>query len=126
MQAVARGDRAAPPRRTTVHRGVRADAEADPRVRHERCCSTARGEPERAARRARESWQGDRGGAAGVRAGTRRFPDDDSTGTKRKAKATDQARAYQARHETGAAPNEPATREPVQRLPNWVFELLHK
>ena len=53
-------------------------------------------------------------------------PDDDSTGTKRKAKATDQARAYQGRHAAGAAPNEPATREPVQRLPNWVFELLHK
>jgi hypothetical protein len=53
-------------------------------------------------------------------------PDDDSNGTKRKAKATDQARADQARHAAGAAPNEPATREPVQRLPNWVFELLHK
>jgi hypothetical protein len=53
-------------------------------------------------------------------------PDDDSTGTKRKAKATDQVRAYQARHKAGAAPNEPATREPVQRWPNWIFELLHK
>ena len=52
--------------------------------------------------------------------------DDDSTGTKRKAKATDQARAYQARRDTASAPNEPATRQPVQRLPNWVFELLHR
>jgi uncharacterized membrane protein YgcG len=53
-------------------------------------------------------------------------PDDDLTGTKRKAKATDQARADQARHTAGPAPNEPATREPVQRLPNWIFELLHR
>ena len=53
-------------------------------------------------------------------------PGDDPTGTKRKAKAPDQARAYQARHETAAAPNEPATREPVQRWPNWIFQLLHK
>jgi len=30
------------------------------------------------------------------------------------------------RHVNAAAPNEPATREPVQRLPNWVFHLLHK
>jgi hypothetical protein len=53
-------------------------------------------------------------------------PDDDPTGTKRKATATDQARAAQPRHAAAAAPHEPATREPVQRWPNWVFQLLHK
>jgi hypothetical protein len=53
-------------------------------------------------------------------------PGDDPMGTKRKAKASDEARAYQARHENASAPNEPATREPVQRLPNWIFPLLHK
>jgi hypothetical protein len=53
-------------------------------------------------------------------------PGDDPMGTKRKAKASDQARAYPARHGTGAAPNEAANREPVQRWPNWVFQLLHK
>jgi uncharacterized membrane protein YgcG len=53
-------------------------------------------------------------------------PGDDPMGTKRKAKASDEARAYQARHETASAPNEPATREPVQRLPNWIIQLLHK
>ena len=53
-------------------------------------------------------------------------PGDDPMGTKRKAKGPDEARAYQARHRTGSAPNEPATREPVQRLPNWIFPLLHK
>jgi hypothetical protein len=47
-------------------------------------------------------------------------------GTKRKAKAPDEVRALQARHETAPAPNEAATREPVQRLPNWIFPLLHK
>jgi hypothetical protein len=51
---------------------------------------------------------------------------DDSMGTKRKATATDQALAYQARHKSGTGPNEPATREPVQRWPNWVFQVLHK
>jgi hypothetical protein len=51
---------------------------------------------------------------------------DDPMGTKRKAKASDEARAYQARHDTASAPNDPATREPVQRLPNWIFPLLHK
>jgi uncharacterized membrane protein YgcG len=53
-------------------------------------------------------------------------PDDDPTGTKRKARAPDQARVYQTRHTAGAAPNEPVTREPVQRLPNWIIQLLHK
>ena len=53
-------------------------------------------------------------------------PGDDPLGTKRKAKAPDEARASQQRHETAAAPKEPATREPVQRWPNWVFKLLHK
>lgn len=53
-------------------------------------------------------------------------PGDDPTGAKRKAKAPDEARASQARHENASAPNEPATREPVQRWPNWVFQLLHK
>jgi hypothetical protein len=53
-------------------------------------------------------------------------PGDDPSGTKRKAKAPDQARATQARHETAAAPNDPATREPVQRLPNWIVQLLRR
>jgi hypothetical protein len=53
-------------------------------------------------------------------------PGDDPMGTKRKAKAPDEVRASQARHETAPAPNEAATREPVQRLPNWIFPLLHK
>jgi len=53
-------------------------------------------------------------------------PGDDPMGTKRKAKAPDQAHAEEVRHDTTAAPNEPATREPVQRLPNWIYQLLHK
>jgi hypothetical protein len=53
-------------------------------------------------------------------------PGDDPMGTKRKAQATDPVQAYQARRDTAAAPNEPATREPVQRLPNWIIQLLHK
>jgi hypothetical protein len=53
-------------------------------------------------------------------------PGDDPAGTKRKAAAPDQARGYQARRETAAAPNEPATRQPVQRLPNWIIQLLQK
>jgi hypothetical protein len=53
-------------------------------------------------------------------------PGDDPMGTKRKAKAADEARALQARRDTAAAPNEPATREPVQRLPNWIYPLLHR
>jgi hypothetical protein len=53
-------------------------------------------------------------------------PGDDPSGTKRKATAPEQARGYQTRHGTAAAPSETATREPVQRWPNWVFKLLHK
>jgi hypothetical protein len=53
-------------------------------------------------------------------------PGDDPTDTKRKAKAPDQAHASQTRHDAAAAANEPATREPVQRLPNWIYHLLHK
>jgi len=53
-------------------------------------------------------------------------PGDDPMGTKRKARASDQAHAYQARRDTAAAPNEPASRQPMQRWPNWVFQLLHK
>ena len=53
-------------------------------------------------------------------------PGDDPMGTKRKATAAEQARGSQARRNTAAAPNEPATREPVQRLPNWIFQLLNK
>jgi hypothetical protein len=53
-------------------------------------------------------------------------PGDDPMGTKRKAKATDPANAYQPRRDTGTGPNEPATREPVQRLPNWIIQLLQK
>ena len=53
-------------------------------------------------------------------------PGDDPMGTKRKVKPADEARGYQAGRETASAPNETATREPVQRLPNWIFPLLHK
>ena len=53
-------------------------------------------------------------------------PGDDPMGTKRKATATEQANGAQARRNTAAAPNETATREPVQRLPNWIFQLLNK
>ena len=53
-------------------------------------------------------------------------PGDDPMGTKRQAKAPGPAQASPLRHVNAAAPNEPATREPVQRLPNWVFHLLHK
>ena len=53
-------------------------------------------------------------------------PGDDPMGTKRKAKADDQANALRARRDTAAGPNEPATREPVQRLPNWIIQLLNK
>ena len=51
---------------------------------------------------------------------------DDPMGTKRKAKASDEARGNPARQETPSGPNEPATREPVQRLPNWILHLLKK
>jgi uncharacterized membrane protein YgcG len=53
-------------------------------------------------------------------------PGDDPMGTKRKATAADQARAYQARRDSAAAPNERATREPVQHMPNWIHQLLHR
>jgi len=53
-------------------------------------------------------------------------PGDDPMGEKRKAKAPDQAHADQPRRDMRAAPNEPASREPVQRWPNWVFKVLHK
>ena len=53
-------------------------------------------------------------------------PGDDPAATKRKATAPDQARASQARRDTTAAPNQPATREPVQRVPNWIYQLLNK
>ena len=53
-------------------------------------------------------------------------PGDDPMGTKRKAKADDEARASRARHAIVSSPNEPATREPVQRLPNWIVQLLQK
>jgi hypothetical protein len=53
-------------------------------------------------------------------------PDDDPMGTKRKAKASEEPRVYQGRRETATALNEPATRAPVQRLPNWIIQLLQK
>ena len=52
-------------------------------------------------------------------------PGDEPAGTKRKAAATDPARASGLRQERPTAATEPATREPVQRWPNWVFKLLH-
>ena len=53
-------------------------------------------------------------------------PGDEPAGTKRKAEAPDQARGPQLRQERSTTANEPATREPVQRWPNWVFKLLHR
>jgi len=53
-------------------------------------------------------------------------PGDDPLGTKRKATAPDQARTDPSQHGTMAAPKEPTTREPVQRLPNWIVQLLRK
>jgi hypothetical protein len=53
-------------------------------------------------------------------------PGDDPMGTKRKAEAADEARASLARRDTAVAPNEPVTRDPVQRLPNWIYQLLHR
>ena len=53
-------------------------------------------------------------------------PGDDPDGTKRKAKPSKEARAYQARRDTATAPKEVATRAPVQRLPNWIIQLLQK
>jgi hypothetical protein len=53
-------------------------------------------------------------------------PADDPMGTKRKAKASEEARPYQGRRETATVPNEAATRAPVQRLPNWIIQLLQK
>jgi hypothetical protein len=53
-------------------------------------------------------------------------PGDDPMGTRRKAQPTDHAQAYEARRDSAAAPNEPATRQPVQRLPNWIHQLLNK
>ena len=53
-------------------------------------------------------------------------PGDDPLGTKRQAMAPDQARADRSRHDIMAAPKESATREPVQRLPNWIVQLLRK
>jgi hypothetical protein len=52
-------------------------------------------------------------------------PGDDPLGTKRKATAPGQARADRPQHDTMAA-KESATREPVQRLPNWIVQLLRK
>ena len=53
-------------------------------------------------------------------------PGDEPIGTKRKAKAPGESRGTQARPENTAAAKEAATRQPVQRLPNWIFQLLHK
>jgi hypothetical protein len=53
-------------------------------------------------------------------------PGDDPLGTKRKAPAPDQARADRPQHDAPAAPKESAHREPVQRLPNWIVQLLRK
>jgi hypothetical protein len=51
-------------------------------------------------------------------------PGDDPAGTKRKATAPGQPRASQGRSDAPVAPGEPVTREPVQRLPNWIVQLL--
>ena len=53
-------------------------------------------------------------------------PGDEPGGIKRKAEAPDQARVPQTSEAKATAANEPATREPVQRWPNWVFKLLHR
>lgn len=52
-------------------------------------------------------------------------PGDEPAGTKRKAETTEHARASQPGQARSTTANEPATREPVQRWPNWVFKLLH-
>ena len=53
-------------------------------------------------------------------------PGDEPAGTKRKAEAPDQAPASQPRPGRATTANDAATREPVQRWPNWVFKLLRK
>jgi hypothetical protein len=53
-------------------------------------------------------------------------PGDDPTGAKRKAAATEQAQGSRARGNAAVPAKESATREPVQRLPNWIFELIRK
>jgi hypothetical protein len=52
--------------------------------------------------------------------------DDEPADTKRKADAPDGAQAYQPQRGTAAAAKEAATREPVQRLPNWIIQLLRR
>jgi hypothetical protein len=51
-------------------------------------------------------------------------PGDEPAGTKRKAEAPDAARTPQMRQDRTPPAGESATREPVQRWPNWVFKLL--
>jgi hypothetical protein len=51
-------------------------------------------------------------------------PGDEPAGTKRKAEAPDQAPASRPRQERAAAATDSATREPVQRWPNWVYKLV--
>jgi hypothetical protein len=51
---------------------------------------------------------------------------DDEPADKRKADAPDSAQAYQPQRGVPAPAKEAATREPVQRLPNWIIQLLRK
>jgi hypothetical protein len=51
---------------------------------------------------------------------------DDEPADKRKADAPDDAPLYQPQRGAPPAAKEAATREPVQRLPNWIIQLLRK
>ena len=53
-------------------------------------------------------------------------PGDEPAGTKRTADSPGQTRTPRVRQQTATAATEPASREPVQRWPNWVFKLLHR
>jgi hypothetical protein len=51
---------------------------------------------------------------------------DDATGQKREGTPPTGKPAYQPMRDATTPSNEPTSREPVQRWPNWVFRLLHK
>jgi hypothetical protein len=51
---------------------------------------------------------------------------EDPNGQKRKGTAPAETLAYRPLTDRTPPPNEPTTREPVQRWPNWVFRVLHK
>lgn len=51
---------------------------------------------------------------------------DDPTGQKRTGSAPTDTLAYRPVRDGSSPPDDHATREPVQRWPNWVYRLLHK